>query len=459
MAIFTTGYRFRDFELQHHLGGGQDGEVWRAQRLSIKSTVAIKFLKAIDHDKISRFEREIGALAALQHPHIITIHHRDETSHPHTGATVPCYVMDYFAGERLDDALRRMADTRARFAACCTYLIQTIGALNAAHTQRITHGDVKPGNILIARDAPTAKLSDFGFALLAGEQRTRTEYPSSSFHAPAQFSAEEADVFDVGKTIEVLLPLLELPHHIAAALRQLAVDLTAVPQRATLAEAITRLQDFHEAAGQASFGTVAVPATPKTKHSEFQDAVHGRVVASARVIALVTAAPFQRLRTVNLYANEEHIYQALNITAFEQAIGDFAAVQQTTQRLSEDAAIKEILTPEIADALPMLALVRYLGTPPYASVLATMLPCAELEALTIEAITSPPISDLVARDWQLSPSFVVDLLFGDRSMLPSYEWQVLTWLTRHPYGPARTEWMQRIAKRLGGLWAHDLQRF
>lgn len=40
---FTPGYTFADFELVEYLGGGQDGEVWKATRTSIDSTVAINF--------------------------------------------------------------------------------------------------------------------------------------------------------------------------------------------------------------------------------------------------------------------------------------------------------------------------------------------------------------------------------------------------------------------------------
>ena len=65
------------FRLRERLGAGGMGEVWRALDTRFGREVAIKLLPeqfAADPERLARFEREAGALAALSHPHVAAIH-------------------------------------------------------------------------------------------------------------------------------------------------------------------------------------------------------------------------------------------------------------------------------------------------------------------------------------------------------------------------------------------------
>src|SRR2546430_123730 len=70
MAI-APGTRLGPYEIVSHIGAGGMGEVWKARDTRLDRTVAIK----VASEKFSeRFEREARAVAALNHPHICTLH-------------------------------------------------------------------------------------------------------------------------------------------------------------------------------------------------------------------------------------------------------------------------------------------------------------------------------------------------------------------------------------------------
>src|SRR6266436_5901030 len=137
----TAGERLDPYEVLALIGAGGMGEVWKARDTRLDRVVAVKVSK----EKFSeRFEREARAVAALNHPHICTLHD-----------VGPNYlVMEYIDGQPLkgpvplDEALRLAT--------------QIADALDAAHRKGITHRDLKPGNILVTKAG--VKLLDFGLA-------------------------------------------------------------------------------------------------------------------------------------------------------------------------------------------------------------------------------------------------------------------------------------------------------
>jgi serine/threonine protein kinase/Tol biopolymer transport system component len=137
----TPGTRLGPYQLIALVGAGGMGQVWKARDTRLDRIVAIKTSAA----KFSeRFETEARAVAALNHPHICTLHD-----------VGPDYlVMEYVEGHEikgpmpLDQAL--------------TYAIQLASALEAAHRKGITHRDLKPANILVTKAG--IKVLDFGLA-------------------------------------------------------------------------------------------------------------------------------------------------------------------------------------------------------------------------------------------------------------------------------------------------------
>jgi serine/threonine protein kinase/Tol biopolymer transport system component len=143
------GTRLGAYEITDLVGIGGMGRVYRAHDARLGRDVAIKIL---DERFTARFEREVRAVAALNHPNICTLHDIG-----------PNYlVMEFVEGRSL--AIRLMQRPLAP-GLVLHYGIQIAEALSAAHDKGIVHRDLKPENILVtAKDH--LKLVDFGLALI-----------------------------------------------------------------------------------------------------------------------------------------------------------------------------------------------------------------------------------------------------------------------------------------------------
>jgi Tol biopolymer transport system component len=117
------------------------GEVYKARDARLNRTVALKVAK---EQFSERFHREAEAVAALNHPHICTLHD-----------VGPDYlVMEYVEGQQLKGPLP--------VEKAVEYARQILDALDAAHRMGIVHRDLKPANILLTKNG--VKLLDFGLA-------------------------------------------------------------------------------------------------------------------------------------------------------------------------------------------------------------------------------------------------------------------------------------------------------
>ena len=154
----SPGTRLGPYEVGVKIGEGGMGEVYQARDTRLDRTVAIKVLPenvASDADLKQRFEREARAVAALNHPHICTLHDIG------TEAGTDYLVMEYLEGETL---ARRLEKGALPLDQALEVAIQIADALDKAHRQGITHRDLKPGNIMLTEAG--AKLLDFGLAKL-----------------------------------------------------------------------------------------------------------------------------------------------------------------------------------------------------------------------------------------------------------------------------------------------------
>jgi eukaryotic-like serine/threonine-protein kinase len=150
------GAKLGSCEIISLLGKGGMGEVWKAHDPQIGRDVAIK---VSDRQFTDRFEREVRAIGALNHPNICTLYH-----------VGPNYlVMELVEGPTLAE---RIKEGPIPVEEALGYAEQIADALEAAHQKSIVHRDLKPANIKIRPDG-SVKVLDFGLAK-AGETREVT---------------------------------------------------------------------------------------------------------------------------------------------------------------------------------------------------------------------------------------------------------------------------------------------
>src|SRR6185503_4137466 len=139
------------------IGEGGMGEVFLALDTKLERQVALKVLPedlAANPRRWERFVREARAVAALNHPNIITIYAVEEADGRHF------FAMELVDGETLERVIPRNGLELERFFSIASPLA---GALGAAHRQGILHRDLKPENVMVARDG-RVKVLDFGVA-------------------------------------------------------------------------------------------------------------------------------------------------------------------------------------------------------------------------------------------------------------------------------------------------------
>jgi len=145
------------YRIVDRLGAGGMGEVYAAEDLRLKRKVALKVLPqdmALSPERRARFEREAQALAALNHPHIVTVHSVEEAD------GVPFLTMELIEGQTLGERIPAGGLPLERF---LDYALPLVAALAAAHAQGIAHRDLKPDNVMVGADG-RLKVLDFGLA-------------------------------------------------------------------------------------------------------------------------------------------------------------------------------------------------------------------------------------------------------------------------------------------------------
>jgi Tol biopolymer transport system component len=160
---FSAGARLGAYEIISPLGRGGMGEVYSARDSRLDRVVALKVVRevaALDPEARERFEREARAVAALNHPHIVTIHSIE------TVEGVPLLTMELVEGRALSEVIPQNG---LALAEVLKIAIAVADAVAAAHQKGITHRDLKPGNIMLGEREHDGRIKvlDFGLAKVA----------------------------------------------------------------------------------------------------------------------------------------------------------------------------------------------------------------------------------------------------------------------------------------------------
>lgn len=231
------------YQIEHKLGQGGMGAVYRATHLESGMPVALKVvLPHAGRPRLTpRFLREARLAARLRHPHVVQIYDfgrwGDERS-------------QYFLAMELIEGLSfaTLLEGGVDFSTIAALLGQVLEALAHVHARDVLHRDIKPDNILVRRREDgrlVAKLTDFGLAaaLLDDDEITRLTEAGSILGTPAYMAPEQfegrgmgppSDLYPVGAILYQAawgrLPFEGSLHQLLAA--KMSNELPAFPEAA-----------------------------------------------------------------------------------------------------------------------------------------------------------------------------------------------------------------------------------
>ncbi|MGH7169600.1 MAG: serine/threonine-protein kinase, partial [Gemmataceae bacterium] len=147
-----------NYQVLDRLGAGAMGTVYKVRHRRMKRVVALKLLSreiAKSTKLVQRFQREVEAVARLNHPNIVMAHDADEAEAGHF------LVMEFVNGRDLATEVQQRGSLPVAEAVDC--IVQSARGLAYAHEQGVIHRDIKPANLL--RDVNgVVKVADLGLA-------------------------------------------------------------------------------------------------------------------------------------------------------------------------------------------------------------------------------------------------------------------------------------------------------
>jgi len=176
--------------LEKILGRGAMGVVYLATDLFLERRVAVKVLKlktVRNPDAIERFRREAVAMAHINHPNVVQIFSFGEKDDFYY------FVMEHIPGRNLADLVEDYASRHDALPldVAIGIIAQICAGLGAVHSKGIAHRDVKPANVLLAKDNFRVALTDFGLTSLSPSSRDRLVEGTPLYLAPERIRTED----------------------------------------------------------------------------------------------------------------------------------------------------------------------------------------------------------------------------------------------------------------------------
>jgi Tol biopolymer transport system component/predicted Ser/Thr protein kinase len=213
---FAADTQLGPYKIISLIGAGGMGEVYRAHDTRLLRDVALKVLQesfTTDTDRLRRFEQEARAVAALNHPNIVSVYDVGVADKVHY------IVTELIEGDTLRQRITQQGIPTRK---AVELAVQLAHGLAAAHDQGIAHRDLKPENIVVTKDG-RLKILDFGLAKLrrshaqtetvdgvtAAETNVGVVLGTAGYMSPEQVRGEPADalsdIFSFGSILYEML--------------------------------------------------------------------------------------------------------------------------------------------------------------------------------------------------------------------------------------------------------------
>ncbi|MFT5424079.1 MAG: serine/threonine protein kinase [Phycisphaerales bacterium] len=199
-----SGQKIPGYKILGKLGSGAMATVYKAKQISLDRTVALKKLPekfSSNPQFIERFFAEGRSAAQLNHPNIV------QAFDVGNEGDIYYFVMEYVEGWTVhDDIVKHKRFTEAE---AVETIMQVAEALEHAHARGLIHRDVKPKNIMIAKEG-IVKLADMGLARGMSDVEAAEAEKGKAFGTPYYISPEQirgemeigppADIYSLGAT-------------------------------------------------------------------------------------------------------------------------------------------------------------------------------------------------------------------------------------------------------------------
>ena len=206
-----------EYKVLAMIGRGAMGQVYLAEDDRLDRRVAIKMMhpsRASDPASRQRFIRESRATAAIEHPHVVTIHHVGEHRQGGDQAGLPFIVMQCLHGDTL--AKYRAAVGTVPLTETLRIGREIAEGLAAAHRRGLVHRDIKPENIILEGPTREVKIIDFGLVCDLGDDPAKAHVTvdgavvgTPAYMAPERISDRpvdaRTDLFGLGVMLYELL--------------------------------------------------------------------------------------------------------------------------------------------------------------------------------------------------------------------------------------------------------------
>jgi serine/threonine protein kinase len=303
------GRTISHYRIVEKLGIGGMGEVYRATDTNLGRDVALKVLPqnvASDPERLARFQREARAVAALNHPNVVTLHSVEEYDGVHF------LTMELIEGQALDHLISASGLPVERIVEIASALAD---ALAAAYEKGILHRDLKPANVMVTKEG-RVKVLDFGLAKDLNSEGANDSTLTSAGHTqagmvmgtPAYMSPEQVsgrtldhrtDIFSLGVVLhematgrrpfegassaELMSAILrDTPPNVTEVRADLPADLARVIRHCMEKDPRQRVQTAREVGKELHDLRQSAPMTPATASSPVSRPEVRRDSAAAR---------------------------------------------------------------------------------------------------------------------------------------------------------------------------------